>query len=272
MDISVTKSVSQTKVIIPMSTHTKSRRFQGKVAVVTGGNSGIGLAAAKAYANEGARVAILGRDRDTLEQARRSIGPDTIAVQGDVAKLEDLDRLFREVKAQAGRIDALFVNAGVGKFLPIEASDEQLYDWTFDINVKGAYFTVQKALPLMGQGTAIVINGSCVVEMGMPAASIYAASKAAVNSLARSLTMELAPRGVRINVVNPGPIETPIFNRMGMDAESTKGMVTQIQSQVPLGRMGNPEEIASAVLFLTSEDSSFVHGATLLVDGGMSRP
>ncbi len=255
-----------------MPTTTQPRRFQGKVAVVTGGYSGIGLAAAKAYAKEGARVAILGRDKVTVEQARKEIGPDTIAVQGDVAKLADLDRLIAEVKGQAGRIDALFVNAGVGKFLPIEASDEDLYDWTFDINVKGAYFTVKKALPLMGPGSAIVLNGSCVVEMGMPSASIYTASKAAVNSLARSLMGELAPQGIRINIVNPGPIETPIFNRMGMDAESTKGMVEGIRSQVPLGRMGNPEEIADAVLYLTSDDSSYVHGATLLVDGGMSRP
>ena len=255
-----------------MSTQSKSRRFQGKVAVVTGGNSGIGLAAAKAYAAEGARVAILGRDKATLEEARRAIGPDTIAVQGDVSKLADIDRLMSEVKSKAGRIDALFVNAGVGKFHPIEASDEQLFDWTFDINVKGAYFTIQKALPLMPKGSAIAINGSCVVDMGMPATSVYAASKAAVNMFARSLTTELAPKGVRINVVNPGPIETPIFNRMGMDAESTKGMVEGIVAQSPLGRIGNPEEIADAVLFLTSDDSSYVHGATLLVDGGISRP
>lgn len=248
------------------------RRFQGKVAVVTGGNSGIGLAAAKAYAKEGARVAIFGRDKATLESARKEIGPDTIAVQGDIAKLGDIDRLMGEVGSKAGRIDALFVNAGVGKFLPVEASDEQLFDWTFDINVKGAYFTIQKALPLMGRGSAIVLNGSCVVDMGMPSASVYTATKAAVNSFARSLTNELAPRGVRINVVNPGPIETPIFDRMGMDADSTKGMVMHITSQVPLGRMGNPEEIADVVLFLTSDDSSYVHGASLLVDGGMSRP
>jgi NAD(P)-dependent dehydrogenase (short-subunit alcohol dehydrogenase family) len=255
-----------------MSTQSKTQRFQGKVAVVTGGNSGIGLAAAKAYAREGARVAIFGRDKTTLEQARRDIGPDTIAVQGDIAKLADIDRLIGEVKAKAGRIDALFVNAGVGKFVPIEASDEQLFDWTFDINVKGAYFTIQKALPLMGKGSAIVLNGSCVVEMGMPATSIYAATKAAVNAFARSLTSELAPKGVRINVVNPGPVETPIFNRMGLDADTTKSMVANIQSQVPLGRMGNPEELADAVLFLTSDDSSYIHGASLLVDGGLSRP
>jgi NAD(P)-dependent dehydrogenase (short-subunit alcohol dehydrogenase family) len=255
-----------------MVTQSRAQRFQGKVAVVTGGNSGIGLAAAKAYAREGARVAILGRDKTTLEQARREIGPDTIAVQGDVSKLADIDRLIGEVKSKAGRIDALFVNAGVGKFLPIEASDEQLFDWTFDINVKGAFFTVQKALPLMGKGSAIVLNGSCVVEMGMQATSVYSATKAAVNSFARSLTGELAPKGVRINVVNPGPVETPIFNRMGLGAEATKEMLTGIQSQVPLGRMGSPDELADVVLFLSSDESSYIHGASLLVDGGISRP
>lgn len=255
-----------------MSLQSNTKRFQGKVAVVTGGNSGIGLAAAKAYAKEGARVAILGRDKETLEQARVAIGEGTIAVQGDVAKLADIDRLIHEVESKAGRIDALFVNAGVGKFQPIEASDEALFDLTFDVNVKGAYFTIQKALPLMKSGSAIAINGSAVVEMGMATASVYAASKAAVASLARSLTTELAPRGVRLNVVNPGPVETPIFGRMGLEPEATRGMVAHIQSQVPLGRMGHPEEIADAVLFLTSEQSSFIHGASLLVDGGMSRP
>lgn len=251
---------------------TTTQRFQGKVAVVTGGNSGIGLAAAKAYAREGARVAIFGRDEKTLAQAKKELGDGAIAVQGDAAKLGDLDRFFAEVRSKAGRVDALFVNAGVGRFEPIEKSDEALYDLTFDVNVKGAYFTIQKALPLMPRGGAIVLNASCVVEMGLPASSVYTASKAAVASLARTLTTELAPRGVRINVVNPGPIETPIFGRMGLDAEATKGMVAHLTSQVPLGRMGAPEEIADAVLFLTSEQSSFVHGASLLVDGGISRP
>jgi len=254
-----------------MPQQSSTQRFQGKFAVITGGNSGIGLAAAKAYVREGAKVAILGRDAQTLEQAREQLGPETIAVQGDVSRLADLDRLFAQVKARSGRIDALFVNAGLGRFVPIEASDEQLFDLTFDVNVKGAFFTVQKALPLMPRGSAIVLNASCVIEMGMPAASVYTASKAAVASLARSLSGELAPRGVRINVINPGPIETPIFGRMGMDAEATKGMLAHIQGQVPLGRMGNPEEIADAVMFLSSEQSSFVHGASLLVDGGMSR-
>ena len=254
-----------------MVSPTPTQRFQGKVAVVTGGNSGIGLASAKAFAREGARVAIFGRDAKTLEQARVELGAGAIAVQGDASKIGDIERLIGEVKAKHGRIDALFVNAGVGKFLPIESIDEAHFDQTFDINVKGVFFTIQKALPLMPRGSAIVLNASCVVEMGMPSSSVYAASKAAVNSIARSLVSELAPRGIRLNIVNPGPIETPIFGRMGLDADATRSMVAHIQSQVPMGRMGNPEEIASAVLFLTSDEASYIHGASLLVDGGISR-
>lgn len=255
-----------------MVTPTTTQRFQGKVAVVTGGNSGIGLATAKAFAHEGAKVAIFGRDPKTLEQAKADIGPGGIAVQGDASKLSDIDRLIGEVKVKHGRIDALFVNAGVAQFVPIEAIDEAHYDQTFDINVKGLIFTIQKALPLMPRGSTIVLTASSVVEMGMPSSSVYTASKSAVNSLARTLVSELAPRGIRLNVVNPGPIETPIFARMGMDADTTRGMVAHIQSQVPMGRMGSPEEIASAVLFLSSDEASYIHGASLLVDGGISRP
>ncbi len=249
-----------------------TQRFQGKVAVVTGGNSGIGLASAKAFAREGARVAIFGRDPKTLEQARAELGGGALAVQGDASKIGDIERLIGEVKAKHGRVDALFVNAGIAQFVPIESIDEAHYDQTFDINVKGVFFTIQKALPLMPRGSSIVLNASSVVEMGMPSSSVYTASKSAVNSLARSLVSELAPRGIRLNIVNPGPIETPIFGRMGLDADTTKGMVAHIQSQVPMGRMGNPEEIASAVLFLSSDEASYIHGASLLVDGGISRP
>lgn len=255
-----------------MSNSTVVGRFQGKVALVSGGNSGIGLAAARAFAREGARVAILGRDPKTLAAAAAELGAGAIAMAGDVANLADIDRWIAAVRERFGRIDALFVNAGIGRFVVIEESDEALFDSTFGVNVKGAYFTIQKALPLMPRGSAIVLNGSSVVEMGLPASSIYTASKAAVASLARSLTQELAPRGVRLNVVNPGPIETPIFARMGMDADATRSMVAGIQAQVPMGRMGAPEEIADAVLFLASDQSSFVQGASLLVDGGISRP
>lgn len=244
--------------------------FKNKVALVTGGNSGIGLATAKAFAAEGARVAIAGRDRETLSQAKRELGASAIAVQADVSKLADIDRVIGEVQQQAGKIDALFVNAGIGTFTPIELADEAYFDRLMSVNVKGAYFTIQKALPLMPKGSAIVINASAVVDLGLPNSSVYTATKAAVASLARSLALELAPRGVRLNIVNPGPIETPIFNRMGLSEEQTQAMMTQIVSQVPLARVGAPEEIAKAVLFLCSDDASFVHGASLTVDGGMS--
>lgn len=248
----------------------RTQRFSGKIVLVTGGNSGIGLAAAKAFAAEGARVAIAGRDPETLRQAKADLGASAIAVQADVAKLADIDRVIAEVKKQAGRIDALFVNAGVGQFAPIESVDEAFFDRQMNTNVKGAYFTVQRALPLMPKGSAITINASAVVDMGMPNSSVYTATKAAVASLARTLALELAPRGVRLNIVNPGPVETPIFGRMGLTPDATQAMVGQIISQVPLGRLGSPEEIASAVLFLSSDDAGFIHGASLSIDGGLS--
>jgi NAD(P)-dependent dehydrogenase (short-subunit alcohol dehydrogenase family) len=247
-----------------------TQRFQNKVALVTGGNSGIGLAAAQAFAREGARVAIAGRDPETLETARKTLGPNAIAVQADVSKLADIDRMLAQVKKEAGRIDALFVNAGVGKFVPLEQSDEALFDWHFGINVKGAYFTIQKALPLMKPGSTIVVNASSVVNLGLPNSSVYTATKAAVASLARSLALELAPKGIRLNIVNPGPIETPIFERMGLPPEVLKQMGEQIASQVPQKRFGSPEDIAHAVLYLSSDESGFVHGASLAVDGGLT--
>jgi len=246
------------------------QRFQNKVALVTGGNSGIGLAAAQAFAREGARVAIAGRDPETLEQARKKLGPNAIAIQADVSKLADIDRVLARVQQEAGRIDALFVNAGVGYFAPIEQSDEALFDKQFATNVKGAYFTIQKALPLMKPGSTIVINASSVVNLGLPNSSVYTATKAAVASLARSLALELAPKGIRLNIVNPGPIETPIFERMGLPPEALKQMGEQITSQVPQKRFGSPEDIAHAVLYLSSDESGFVHGASLAVDGGMT--
>lgn len=247
-----------------------TQRFKGKIALVTGGNSGIGLAAAKAFAAEGARVAIAGRDPETLRQAKAELGASAIAVQADVSSLVDIDRVMAEVKKLAGRIDALFVNAGVANFAPIEAVDEAFFDRHMAINVKGAYFTVQKALPLMPKGSAITINASAVVDLGMPNSSVYTATKAAIASLARSLALELAPRSIRVNIVNPGPIETPIFGRMGLPADTTQAMAGQIIAQVPLARFGSPEEVARAVLFLSSDEASFIHGASLNVDGGMS--
>ncbi|MBK7874968.1 MAG: SDR family oxidoreductase [Planctomycetes bacterium] len=246
------------------------QRFTNKIAVVTGGNSGIGLAAAQAFAKEGARVVVLGRDAETLAQAKTSLGRGAIAVQGDVSRLADIDRLIAQVSKEAGRIDVLFVNAGVALFAPVEQSDEVLFDKQFDTNVKGAYFTIQKALPLMPKGSSIVINASSVIDQGMPNSSVYTATKAAIASLARSLSTELATRGIRLNVVNPGPIETPIFARLGLPQEAMQGMAKQIVGQVPFGRFGSPEEIANVVLFLSSDEASYVHGTSIHVDGGMA--
>lgn len=247
-----------------------TNRFQNKIALVTGGNSGIGLAAAQAFAKEGARVAIAGRDPETLKQAKASIGTNAIAIQADVSKLADVDRVIAETAKIAGRIDVLFVNAGIGNFLPIEASDEAFFDRLFATNVKGAYFTIQKALPHMREGSSIVINASSVVELGLPNSSVYTATKAAIASLARSLALELGPRGIRLNVVNPGPTETPIFGRMGLSDDVVREMTAQITASVPMKRFGAPEEVARAVLFLASDEASFVHGASLGVDGGMA--
>ena len=249
-----------------------AHRFQGKVALVTGGNSGIGLAAAQGFAAEGARVAIFGRDPETLQQAKKSLGANAIAIQADVSRIADIERGSAQVKKEAGRIDALFVNAGMALFAPIESVDEDFFDRHFATNVKGAYFTIQKALPLMPKGSAIVVNGSVVANKGMPSTSVYAATKAAVSSLARTLSTELVPLGVRLNVVHPGPIETPIFGRMGLSAEATQAMGQQILAQVPLGRFGSPDDIAHAVLYLCSDDAAFVHGTTLTVDGGVAAP
>ena len=246
------------------------QRFQNKVAVVTGGNSGIGLAAAKAFAAEGARVAIFGRDAKTLAAARSELGPRSIAVQGDVSRVPDLQKLFDTVAKEAGHVDALFVNAGIARFAPIEAVDEDFYESQFATNVKGAFFTIQKALPLMPRGGSIVINSSTVIDVGIPSTSVYTATKAAVASLARSLAQELATRGIRLNIVKPGPIETPIFGRMGMSEAEIQGFADQTRSQVPMGRFGSAEEVARAVLFLSSDDGSYVHGTSIHVDGGMA--
>lgn len=245
-------------------------QYRDKVAVITGGNSGIGLATAKEFAARGAHVAIFGRDTETLEEAKRVLGEGTLAVQGDVTKLADLERLFAEVKDTFGRVDVLFVNAGRTTLGGIEEVTEETFDTEIDVNLKGAFFTVQKALPLMGKGSAVVFTSSCLADMAMPGSSAYSASKAAVNSLVKVLSAELTPRGIRVNAVSPGPINTPIYGRMGMAPEQLEAFAGQIQGQVPVGRFGDPAEIAKAVAFLASSDASFVMGANLSADGGMS--
>ncbi|MGH9797358.1 MAG: SDR family oxidoreductase [Candidatus Polarisedimenticolia bacterium] len=244
-------------------------RFQNKVAVVTGGNSGIGLAAAKAFAREGARVAITGRNDGTLKRALKDLGPEALAIRADVARVSEIASAMGRIKEAFGRIDALFVNAGIGRFVPFEEVTEEFFDETIDTNLKGLFFTVQKAAPLLAEGAAVVLNGSINAHMGMPNSSVYSASKAGVVNLARTLSAELLPRGVRVNVVSPGPIETPIIDRMGMPEEQVRQTKEWIRGQVPLKRFGRPEEIAAAVLYLSSDESRFVVGTELIADGGM---
>lgn len=246
-----------------------TQRFKGKVAVVTGGNSGIGLGAAKAYAREGASVVISGRDEKTLQSAAQEIGPGTLAIRSDAGKLADIDNLIAKIREKFGRIDALFVNAGAGKFIPIEQVTETYFDDTFNVNVKGVFFLVQKALPLMRPGSAIVLNASINGHKAMPNSSVYAATKAAVISLAKNLSIELVERGIRVNSISPGPIETAILSR-NLSAEELKQTREYIMSKVPMKRFGQPEDIAAAVLYLTAPESAYVIGADLIVDGGMA--
>lgn len=246
-------------------------RFNGKAVLVTGGNSGIGLAAARAFAAEGARVIITGRDREALEQARATLGADAIALRHDAADLAAVAAPAAELAQRGIRLDAVFINAGMANFAPFAEAGQDLWDRTFDTNVKGPYYTLQALLPQLNDGASIVLNGSINARIGMPNASIYAASKAALISLAKNLSAELLPRGIRVNVVSPGPVTTPIYGKLGLDAEALKATAAQIQGQVPLGRFGTPEEIASTVLHLAAPESAFIVGTEIIADGGMSQ-
>ena len=246
-------------------------KLEGKVAVITGGNSGIGLATAKEFKEQGARVVITGRDPETLDDAKRSIGGEVLAIRSDTSHLTEIDKLFGEVKEKFGKIDVLFVNAGVGKFIPVEEVTEDFFDSIMDTNFKGAYFTIQKALPLLSNNASIVLNGSISANLGMPNSSVYAASKAALITLARTLSAELVGRGIRVNVVSPGPVETPILGRTGMPPEVLEETAKSLEAAVPMKRFGRAEEIAKTVLFLASDDSSFLLGTEIVADGGMSQ-
>ncbi len=246
-------------------------KHEGKIAVITGGNSGIGLATAQRLANEGAHVFITGRRQSELDAAVKRIGKNVTAVQGDVANLADLDRLYAAIKQQKGRIDILFANAGLGDFAPLGSITEAHYDKTFDVNVKGVLFTVQKALPLLVDGASVILNASIVSIKGMPAFSVYSATKAALRSFARSWTVDLKDRKIRVNVVSPGPIETPAIDRLGQIVGDTAQLKAGLISGVPMGRMGTSDEIAKAVSFLASDDASFITGIELFVDGGMAQ-
>jgi NAD(P)-dependent dehydrogenase (short-subunit alcohol dehydrogenase family) len=246
-------------------------KHKGKVAVITGGNSGIGLATAQRLANEGAYVFITGRRQAELDAAVKLIGKNVTAVQGDVSNLADLDRLYATVKQQKGRIDILFANAGGGEFAPLGSITEAHYDKTFNINVKGVLFTVQKALPLLVDGGAIVLNASIVSSKGMPAFSVYSATKAALRSFARTWTVDLKDRKIRVNAVSPGPIETPGVDGLAKNPGDLAQIKANLASAVPMGRMGTADEIAKAVSFLASDDASFITGIELFVDGGMAQ-
>lgn len=249
-----------------------TNRLENKIAVVTGATSGIGLSTAKLFAAEGARVYITGRRKDALDKAVAEIGHGAVGIQADSAKNEDLDKLFAQVKSEHGRLDALVVNAGGGTMLPLGQITEEQIDDTFGRNVKAVIFTVQKALPLMGQGSSVVLTGSTAGTEGTAAFSVYSASKAAVRNLARSWALDLKGTGIRVNVVSPGATRTPgLVELAGDDKEQQQGLLDYLASRIPLGRVGESEEIAKATLFLASDDASFVNGAELFADGGQAQ-
>jgi NAD(P)-dependent dehydrogenase (short-subunit alcohol dehydrogenase family) len=246
-------------------------KLEEKIALITGGNSGIGLAAAKQFVNEGAYVFITGRRQSELDAAVKQIGKSVTAVQGDVSRLGDLDRLFAQIKREKGRLDIVFANAGVAKYAPFGTITEEHYDSIFNINVKGLLFTVQKALPLLPDGASIILNASIVASKGFSSNSVYSATKAAVRSFARTWTTDLKDRRIRVNAVSPGPIETPGLNNLMASTGAGEERLKMLSNNVPLGRLGTPDEIAKAVVFLASDDSSYVTGTELFVDGGFAQ-
>ena len=248
------------------------KRLEGKVALVTGGNSGIGLATARRLREEGAKVVISGRNQKTLDEAVQKIGKDVLAVRADVSNTDDLDKLYAAISQKFGKIDVLFANAGIYKFAPATATTSELYDELFDINAKGVYFTIQKALPVLNDGASIIINTSIASQIGLVNGSVYAATKSALRSFTRSLAAELVDRKIRVNAVSPGPIDTPEgFARTGLPKEQVEQFVRDVIAKVPMKRIGQPSEIASAVAFLASTDASFITGAEVPVDGGLGQ-
>jgi NAD(P)-dependent dehydrogenase (short-subunit alcohol dehydrogenase family) len=248
-----------------------SKKLEGKVAVVTGGNSGIGLATAQRFVAEGARVFITGRRQAELDEAVKQIGKHVTGVRGDVSNLADLDWLFATVKQQKGRLDILFANAGVPAVAPLGEITEAHLDQVFNINVKGLLFTVQKALPIFTDGGSIILNASIASIKGVPAMSVYSVTKAAVRSFARCWTTDLRRRKIRVNTISPGPIETPLSTKVGKTREQADEFKASLVAAVPLGRVGTADEVAKAAVFLASDDSSYVTGIELCVDGGMAQ-
>jgi NAD(P)-dependent dehydrogenase (short-subunit alcohol dehydrogenase family) len=246
-------------------------KLSGKVAVITGGNSGMGLATARLFVEEGAKVVITGRRKKDTEEAAKSIGKNAEGIVGDIANLADLDKLHDHIAKKYGRVDVLFANAGVGSVAPFGQVTEEQFDEVFDVNVKGTFFTVQKLLDLIPDGGSVILNSSVAGSKGLEAFSAYSATKAAIRSFARTWTTDLKARKIRVNVIAPGPIDTPIFGKVGLNEEQVAGFKAGISQQVPLGRIGDSVEIAKPALFLASDDSSYVTGVELTVDGGMAQ-
>lgn len=244
-------------------------RLQNKTALITGGNSGIGFATAKEFIEEGARVIITGRSRAALDHAKKELGGKVYTILSNTSSMNDIRKLKEQVQEIVPGLDILFINAGIGKFAPVETVTEDQYDEQFNINVKGAYFTIQELLPVFNDGGSIILNTSINAHMGMANTTVYSATKAALISLARTLSAELLPRKIRVNAISPGPVKTPILDKTGMTSDQLDGVKAAIQSQVPLGRFGDPEEIAHIATFFASNDSTFVLGAELIADGGM---
>jgi NAD(P)-dependent dehydrogenase (short-subunit alcohol dehydrogenase family) len=246
-------------------------KLEGKIALITGGNSGIGLATAKRFVQEGAYVFITGRTQSKLDHAVKQVESNVTGVQGDVGKLGDLDRLFEQIKNDKGKLDIVFANAGIAKYAPLGSIDEEHFDSIFSSNVKGLLFTVQKALPLLPDGASIILNASIVGSKGLPANSVYSATKAAVRSFARTWTTDLKARRIRVNAISPGPIDTEGLHQLVGSTQAGQDRLKSLSSTVPLGRLGTPDEIAKAAVFLASDDSSFVTGIELFVDGGFAQ-
>jgi len=246
-------------------------KLEGKFALITGGNSGIGLATAKQFVNEGAYVFITGRREAELAAAKKQIGKNATAIQGDVSNLADLDRLFAQIKKEKGKIDIVFANAGIARYAPLGTITEDFFNSIFDINVKGVLFTVQKSLSLLRDGGSIILNASIVASKGLSSNSVYSATKAAVRSFARTWTTDLKNRRIRVNAISPGPIDTPGLSELLASSETGEQRKKMISTTVPLGRFGRPEEIAKAVVFLASDDASYITGIELFVDGGFAQ-
>ncbi|MGN2436755.1 SDR family NAD(P)-dependent oxidoreductase [Pseudomonas syringae] len=246
-------------------------RLNGKVAVVTGAGTGIGLASALRFSAEGAEVVIIGRRQEELAKALRLIGPTATAIKGDISNLDDLDRIYTQIKAANGRIDILFANAGLGDFQPLGSITEESFDRTFGVNVKGTLFTVQKALPLMRRGGSVILTGSTTATMGTQAFSVYSATKAALRNFARSWALDLKGTGIRVNVLSPGPISTPSLDLALAGTGQRDAVINAMVEQLPSGRMGRSEEVAAAALFLASDESSFMTGSEMFVDGGFAQ-